>query len=147
MTTTRDSTAPYLHATDAPATIAFLEKLGFTLDYAIKDPSGRVAHAELSRGPLHFMVGQVPGPVVTGKGMEAPLSLYVTLQESVDALHERATRAGITVEHPLTDQFWGDRTFSVLTPDGVSIMFAQNVRAVSPEELERAMAQAAPASA
>lgn len=132
---------PMFAVRDPQATLEWFEKLGFAVVGVAKMPDGSIGHAGVQRGPgLHFMIGPAMGAV----GSEG-LSLYVNLEESVDAYHRSVTAAGIAITEELTDQFWGDRTFAVTHPDGYQIMFAQHVKDVSMEEAEQAMAQMVPA--
>jgi PhnB protein len=133
---------PYFQVRDPRATLAWFQKLGFTSAGELTGPDGAIQHAEVVRGPLRFMFGPAMGDVGS-----VGLSLYVTLDESVDAYHDAVTAAGIAVAEPLTDQFWGDRTFTVDHPDGYRIQFAQHVRDVSMEEMAAHAAQTAAPSA
>src|SRR5437899_2683569 len=114
---------PMIAVRDPKATIAWFEKLGFKQEGTMEAPDGGIVHAHLTRGPeLRFMLGPARGE--TGS---AGLELYVTLDESVDALYQRAAAAGIAADGAPQDQFWGDRTFTAVHPDGYRIMFAQHV--------------------
>ena len=136
---------PSLSVRDPRATLAWFEKLGFRTLYSMEMPDGTIGHAHVARGDAHIMLGQAsPTCGIGAEGMQ----LYITLtDETVDALHERARQAGITVEHEPTDQFWGDRTFEVSHPDGYHLMFSQHIRDVSQEEMKAAMEQWAMAAA
>ena len=132
---------PMIAVRDPQATIAWLEKLGFRQEMTMPAPDGSIAHAEVTRSPeLRFMLGPARGEVGS-----AGLELYVTLEEDIDALYRSATAAGVTADSAPQDQFWGDRTFTAIHPDGYRIMFARHVRDVSMEEMEQAMAQFVPA--
>jgi PhnB protein len=137
---------PSLVVSDVQATLDWFGKLGFTTEFSMPGPDGGIAHAEVSRGPdVRLMLGP------TGWGPSAPgstgMSLYITLRESVDAYHQSVSSAGVSVIDALTDQFWGDRTFTVEHPDGYRIMFAEHVRDVTPEEMDAAMKEMAAAGA
>ncbi len=135
---------PSLSVNDVQATLDWFAKLGFTTAFKMDGPDGSIVHASVNRGPdVEFMMGPASfGGTPGSTGM----SIYVNLRESVDAYHNSVTSAGITVKDPLTDQFWGDRTFSVQHPDGYQIMFSQHMRDVSPEEMTAAMEQMTPAA-
>lgn len=135
---------PYFQVRDMPASIAWFEKLGFELTYALPGPDGAPVHAELNRGPLGVMVGHMEMDAAYGS---AGLSLYFTLNEDIDALYQRAQSAGVSIAQEPADQFWGDRLFAVDHPDGYRLMFAQHVRDVSPEEMARAAQELAPTPA
>jgi PhnB protein len=103
----------------------------------MEGPDGSIVHAEVRRGPdVWFMMGP-PGP--WGSPGAGGMTIYVVLKESVDAYHDQVTAAGIAIKDPLTDQFWGDRTFAVQHPDGYQITFSQHIRDVSEEEMSKAM--------
>jgi uncharacterized glyoxalase superfamily protein PhnB len=54
-------------------------------------------------------------------GTGAVIYCYVP---DVDKAYARATRKGAVVDEPPTDQFWGDRTISILTPSGYYVTLA-----------------------
>jgi uncharacterized glyoxalase superfamily protein PhnB len=134
---------PSIIVSDVKATLNWFSKLGFTNEGQMDMPDGSIVHAEVAYGPgVRLMMGPAgewgqPG----GGGM----SLYITLNESVDAFHDKAKAAGIQIADGLADQFWGDRTFTAQHPDGYKLMFAQHVRDVSWEEMKESMGQMAPA--
>ena len=127
---------PFLVVRDPRSTIAWFQQLGFTLEY-LAEADGVVGHAEVSRGPS---VRIMFGPSLDDTG-SAGMSLYVTLQNGIDAFHDRVVAAGVPLHSPLTDQFWGARTFEVMHPDGYRLTFAQDVHRVSPEEIGRIVAE------
>ena len=81
-------------------------------------------------------------------GILAPLSIGRTatvLQintDDADALWARAVGAGAQVQHPLTDQFWGERHGQIIDPFGHRWNIAQRIREVSAEELAAGAAAA-----
>ena len=54
--------------------------------------------------------------------------------EDVDALHSRLTKKGVAISDPLTLQWWGDRTFKILDPNGYEIWFYTNVAEPKPPQ-------------
>lgn len=133
---------PMFSVRDPKATIEWFRQLGFEAQEVMELPDGSIGHAAVERGPVQFMLGPAMGEVGS-----AGLSLYVNLDESVDAYHDSVVRNGVQPNEALQDQFWGDRTFTVMHPDGYKIMFAQHVRDVSEEEMKQAMEQWAAAPA
>jgi uncharacterized glyoxalase superfamily protein PhnB len=55
-----------------------------------------------------------------------PVEIYLEVSD-VDAYHDQLKKKGIKVPSPLTDQWWGDRTFTVMDPFGYQIWFYQTV--------------------
>jgi len=134
--------SPYLIVRGAAAAMEFY-RLAFDakLLYALREPSGKVGHAELQIGASRFMLAdEYPdfgalSPVSVG-GTPVFLHLYV---EDVDEVVKRASDAGATVLRPLRDEFFGDRTATVSDPFGHRWQLATPIEEVSPEEMQRRM--------
>ena len=107
---------------DALAAIAFLEDaFGFsrTIVVANERDDTIVEHAQLrwpeGGGVMLGSSGRPGNPFAarpTGVG-----SAYVVTAEP-DAVHERAIAAGAEIFQPLTDESYGNRSFSVKDPEG-----------------------------
>src|SRR6185436_4519648 len=104
-------------------------------------PDGKVMHADLRVGDSHIMVNDVMGG---GKGPKAiggsPASLWVYV-EDCDALYKRAVAAGARVPGgpmgALADQFWGDRTGTVIDPEGYTWTIATHKEDLTPQEMKQ----------
>lgn len=66
--------------------------------------------------------------------------LYVSVDD-VDAQYARCKKAGFDVLGAPKDQFYGDRTFNAIDPDGYVWSFAQTVKEMTPDEMAEAMRQ------
>ncbi|PYQ96646.1 MAG: hypothetical protein DMF95_04385 [Acidobacteria bacterium] len=66
-------------------------------------------------------------------GAESSSRPYLEV-EDVDALHSRLTKKGVAISDPLTLQWWGDRTFKILDPNGYEIWFYTNVAEPKPPQ-------------
>ena len=135
------SVTPYLIVDHAAAAIRWYgEALGAT--EVLRLPMGdKVAHAEIKIGDSHVMLsdewpdyGKL-GPKNRG-GATSSLMVYL---EGVDAAFERAVAAGGTIEQPVQDQFYGDRTGSFRDPFGHSWTLATHVEDVPEDEMQRRM--------
>ena len=73
-------------------------------------PGGGIGHAELQIGDSRLMLSdEFPGMAnAPGPTPNTSYSLFV-YSDNVDALFDRAVKAGAKVEMPLQNQFWGDR--------------------------------------
>lgn len=56
---------------------------------------------------------------------------------NADVVAERAVAAGATVLRPLADQFYGERSGTLLDPFGHEWMLGHEIEKVSPEEMQR----------
>lgn len=140
---TYPSLVPSIVVRDVPATLEWFNKLGFATVYTLPGPDGSIAHAEVARdADTRLMLGPASWGGTPGS---TGMSLYIKADGSVDAYYDRITAAGITAMEPPSTQFWGDRIFTVEHPDGYRITFWEHVRDVSPEEMQRAVAQMASA--
>lgn len=72
----------------------------------------------------------------------SPVTIHLMV-EDVDAVFDRAVKAGATVTMPVADQFWGDRYGCLEDPYGHKWSVATHVRDVGPEEMQAAMKQMA----
>jgi catechol 2,3-dioxygenase-like lactoylglutathione lyase family enzyme len=62
------------------------------------------------------------------------LAALVTVEvDDVDAVHARATAAGLPIELSLRDEDWGQRHFITRDPDGVAVDVVQVIAVTSPE--------------
>lgn len=81
-------------------------------------PDGTVVHALMTIGPAMIMIESewptLPSRAPAPDG-SSPVVLYVYV-EDVDRTVDRAIAGGAKVLLPPQDQFWGDRTASILDP-------------------------------
>jgi PhnB protein len=112
-------------------------------------PDGKIMHAELKIGDSHVMMNDA---MMNAKGAKSrggsPVSFWLYVADS-DALFTRAVGAGATVQMPLADQFWGDRSGAVADPEGITWWIATRKEDLSTPEIqerfEAFMKQMAPA--
>ena len=69
-------------------------------------------------------------------GTSAGYCLYVT---DCDAVFAHAVAAGATVKMPLADQFYGDRSGTVIDPFGHKWTIATHTKDMTPAEMQAAM--------
>jgi len=104
-------------------------------------PDGRLGHAEIRiSGSVVMLADEFPdrnikGPQSLG-GTSVGMSVYV---EDCDASFNRAVAAGAKVERPLADQFYGDRSGTLLDPYGHKWTLATHIEDVSPDEMNTRM--------
>ncbi len=141
----------------------FTDSLGFAPEFRVRGPDGRVVFAGAWWGAVGKGTRVVLGDIeealhdhydhgAFGQQMEEhPLGTGVVVYfytQDVDRLYARITKHGATIDEPPTDQFWGERTISVVTPDRYYLTFAQPIKGFrfSPAFAERMESFPKPAS-
>jgi len=137
------SITPYLVIKGAAAAIDFYKQIfGATELVRMPQPDGRVGHAELKIGDSVVMMAdeypemQIVGPQTLGN---SPVGLLLYVNDA-DATFANAVSAGATVEKPMADQFYGDRSGTLKDPWGHKWTIATHKEDVSPEEMKRRIA-------
>jgi PhnB protein len=125
---------PYLIVKDCDKLLQFL-KAAFNAEVKEEHrmPDGSVAHADVTIGGSHVMMGQAGGKWPEKLGS---ILLYVP---DADATYRRALEAGAKSVSELTTHFYGDRSGGVEDPAGVTWWISTHVEDVPPEELARRM--------
>jgi PhnB protein len=136
------SVTPHLVCAGAAKAIEFYKQaFGAEEGARLPGPDGRLMHASVKIGDSQVMlVDEMPEWGALGpkslKGSPVTIHLYV---DDVDAVVERAVKAGAKVTMPVADQFWGDRYGKLEDPFGHHWSVATHVRDVSMEEAQKAM--------
>jgi PhnB protein len=131
---------PYLCVDGASAAIDFYSAVfGATERMRMPAPDGKVAHAELQFGDsVVALSDEYPelgarSPKAFG-GSPVTMSVYV---EDVDAVFDRALKAGAKALRPVEDQFYGDRSGQFEDPFGHRWSVGTHIEDVSPEEMAK----------
>jgi len=137
------SVTPYLFARGAASAIEFYKNVfGAKEVLRMPGPGGRIMHAELRIGDSLVMLADenpqmgVPSPQTIG-GTATSLHIYV---EDVDTVVEKAVNAGAQLVRPVKDQFYGDRSGTLIDPFGHMWSVATHIEDVSAEELRKRVA-------
>ena len=140
---------PYLFVRAAAQAIDFYKKVfGAIETVRMPGPDGRIMHAEIKIGDSIVMLADenphagVMSPQTVG-GFSVGLHVYC---EDVDAVVKKAVDNGAKSLRPVKNQFYGDRSGSLLDPFGHMWSVATHVEDVTPEEMRKrmsAMSQAA----
>ena len=114
---------------------------GFEACLIITDDSGAVVHAEMKYGDGLIMVADewadfTKSPKTLGGANSQHLHVHV--DADIDAHCARARAAGAKILAEPADQFYGDRTYRVMDPEGHVWTFGQTVKAVTMGEMEKA---------
>ncbi len=124
---------PSMNLKGAAQAIEFFKKVfGAEVVEKYEAPNGQLVHIDMKIGAGHVMFAEaVRDPVQTLQAM-----IYVN---DCDAVFKSAVDAGATVKRPLADQFYGDRSGTVVDPFGNQWTIATHKEDVSKEEMERRM--------
>lgn len=138
----RPSFIPSVIYKDNRAALKWLQDaFGFEPSEVLTDADGNIVHAEMSHGDGVVMIGNewadwTRSPqAVAGANTQR---IHVRINRDIDAHCERARRAGAKIAMEPADQFYGDRTYMAVDPEGHHWTFAQSVRETSLKEMEDA---------
>lgn len=135
---------PNLVVDDGAEAIAFYERAFAAEVLARLEAGGMLLHATLRVGDAVITLSDAMPPhgLVAPEG-DAGVSVFLTLYvEDADAWQQRALDAGATEINPVSEHVHGDRAGSVRDPFGHRWAVATHVADVSPEEIERKLAEA-----
>ena len=133
------SITPYLAISNAAKAIEFYKQaFGATEMFRLEGPDGTVGHAELRIGDSSLMLGdpcdREGGLTASQKlaGAGVGLHLYV---EDCDKVYAQALAAGGTQLHPVSDQFYGDRSGTLKDPFGNIWFVSTHKEDLTPDEI------------
>jgi PhnB protein len=137
------SLTPFLAIQGAAAAVEFYRSVFEARVVDQTDIGGVMVHAELDLGNGRFQIGEptagyglVPGP--EGDDACYSLGLYCA---NVDAVVQRAERAGAVIREPIATFVSGDRFASIRDPFGVRWTIMSRVEDLSEEESTRRVAE------
>ena len=128
---------PYIVADGAEKIISFMQNaFGARYEHEpTKRPDGKIMHAEFKIGDSIVMISDTSERARVTSDM---LYLYVP---NVDAVYQKALKAGGTSLMEPADQFYGDRSGGVTDPAGNRWHIGTHVEDVSPAELKKRAAE------
>ena len=127
---------------DPRAALKWLEEaFGFEPTMVIVNEDGSIGHSEMRFGEGLIMVGREwdehhksPASLEGGNTQ----SVHIQLEKGLDAHCERARAAGAVITREPADQFYGDRVYIAMDPEGHHWSFGQTFKAMSNEEMAKA---------
>jgi PhnB protein len=139
------SVTPYLVMQECGRAIDFYKQaLGAEELFRMPGADGKVGHAEIKIGNSILMLSDehpemgFKGPKSYG-GTPVGLMIYVN---DCDAVFHAAVKSGATALRPLQDQFYGDRSGTVVDPFGHVWTISTHKEDVPPDEMARRAAEA-----
>jgi len=141
---------PYLYIRGAASAIDFYKNIfGATEIVRMPGPNGQIMHAELRIGDSVIMLADENPQMgaLSPQSIGGVSSAFYVYLANVDAVVQKAVAVGAKLDRPVKDQFYGDRSGTVIDPFGHKWSIATHVEDVSPEEIGKraaaAMSQAA----
>ena len=140
------SVTPYLIVKGGAEAIDYYKKAFGAVELFRMDHGGKIGHAEIKIGDSPIMLAdeypemKYVSPKTLG-GTPVSILIYV---EDVDSVYNQALAAGGTEVKALQDQFYGDRSGTLIDPFGHKWTIATHVEDVSSEEMQRRMAAMKP---
>jgi PhnB protein len=131
---------PYLIVNGGARAIEFYKQAFDATEVVRMDaPGGKVGHAEIKIGDSHIMLAD-EYPEMDARSPQAiggtPVGLMLYLQDC-DSVVAKAVSLGAKVVKPVQDQFYGDRSGTILDPFGHKWTVATHKEDVSPEEMQK----------
>lgn len=135
------SITPYLIVSGAAKALEFYYAVfGAKELLRIPGPDGTIGHAEFKIGDSIIMIADEPADTPYRRNPKSfggsPVGFMVYLPD-VDAAFALALKNGASVHKPLQDQFYGDRSGTIIDPFGHVWTIATHTEDVSPDEMER----------
>jgi PhnB protein len=132
------SVTPYLVVSGAAKALDYYQKaFGAKEKFRMPGPEGKIMHAEIQIGDSVVMLADefpqmgAKSPQSIG-GTPVGICLYV---ENVDAVFKQALTAGGKEERPVMDQFYGDRSGTLIDPFGHKWTVATHKEDLTPQQI------------
>ncbi len=106
----------------------YVDKLGFGHQMGVLGKDGQLDFCTVTLDGAKVMLVR-PHEKLEGTGATSrkkPVELYLEVA-NVDAYHDQLKKRGVKITSALTDQWWGDRTFTVIDPYGYQTWFYQHI--------------------
>ena len=135
------SVTPYLYVDNAAMALDFYRDAFGATELSRLPMGERIGHAEIQLGDSRLMLAdefpemQNLGPNRRG-GATGAFLIYV---DDADAAFAKAIAAGAKVDRPMRDEFYGDRTGTVIDPFGHKWSLATHIEDVDEAEMQRRM--------
>jgi PhnB protein len=131
------SVTPYLIVKDAVKALDFYKRaFGATELLRLDNPDGTIAHGEFKIGDSPVMFAEAMDTYRDPKAIGgSPVSFMIYVPD-VDRVFAQAIAAGATAQRPVADQFYGDRTGTLVDPFGHVWSIATHMENLSQTEIE-----------
>lgn len=113
----------------------YIEKLGFGHMMGMLGKDGQLNFCTVTLGGAKVMLMRPQEKIegISASSAKRAVELYLEVDD-VDGYHDQVKKRGVKVTTPLTDQWWGDRTFTVMDPFGYQIWFYETIGEPKPPQ-------------
>src|SRR5438128_2653219 len=108
----------------------YVDTLGFTHVMGMVGKDGQLDFSTVVLGEARIMFMRAAAAAAAHSGKQ-PVEIYLEVAD-VDAFHNSLKKKGVAISEPLALQWWGDRTFKVLDPNGYQVWFYTHVAEPKP---------------
>ena len=120
------------------------DAFGFEPLMVILDENENLMHSEMKYGDSVVMIGSEwsadhKSPKSIGGKTTQTVHVQLARGEDIDAHCERARKAGAEILQAPSTQFYGDRTYRAVDPEGHIWSFGQTVKQMTSDEWDKAM--------
>jgi uncharacterized glyoxalase superfamily protein PhnB len=121
----------------------YTKTLGFQTTDKLTRRDGRIAHVSLGfdspllmLSPVEYIRTLRTKEELANNKLGVGVEFYIDMKGSkkLDDFFTEVKAKGITVINEPKTEFWGDRIFTVIDPDGYALTFAEHVNDVTSEE-------------
>ena len=113
----------------------YVEKLGFGHMMGMLGKDGQLDFCTVTLGGAKVMLTRPQEKMegTSATSSKRPVEIYLEVAD-VNAYYDQVKKQGVKTTAPLTDQWWGDRTFTIMDPFGYQIWFYQTVGEIKPPQ-------------
>jgi len=111
----------------------YVNRLGFQHAMGVVGKDGQLDFVTVVLGAARMMFSRPDNAAPARRPGKQPVEIYLEVDD-VEAYHQKLTKTGVAISDGLTLQWWGDRTFKVLDPNGYELWFFTNVAEPKPPQ-------------
>jgi uncharacterized glyoxalase superfamily protein PhnB len=114
----------------------YIENLGFDHVRGMVGKDGQLDFCTVAKNGARIMFARAPegSPIAGTAGTRQPVGIYLEVVDVERYFGQLSEKKGVKVTEPLTTQWWGDRTFKVLDPNGYELWLYQTIGTPKPPQ-------------